>query len=383
MQRFDPSAIDLATAAELNQQVAAAQPTGQLMESLIRKAEKTIRISLSFAKPTEPFAVGFKLQGLPRELTTLPNLMSISVEHGGKVIAHADMLPHNGEFNTETPGFKWTQCFATLSVKNPMLFQKFAETVLRVEEVEVVLRTTIYNVPIERVLKFTGFNAFQTLVVLSKVKIEGSDAKGESVQATVTAKITNTSGISITHANLTADVYYKPEAEPEAKIGYAEIKELTLQPKLNECEFRWTFKPAKLDDSLRRFILRYLLTTEKIPVLLRVTSIDVKIWGYQCHFLPLDLKATVEGIRSQLIHAVFVYIGGSILAHKFSFQFEFENPVDSPLTILDIHLEIFTIPKPGTSSTHSTLPTLSTYQRDKNSEAQRFLLFCAWNTSLL
>jgi hypothetical protein len=57
-------------------------------------------------------------------------------------------------------------------------------------------------------------------VVLSNVKIEGSDATGESVEATATATIINTSNISLTNVELTVGLYYNTN-DARFKVFYS------------------------------------------------------------------------------------------------------------------------------------------------------------------
>ncbi|TDL19224.1 hypothetical protein BD410DRAFT_900408 [Rickenella mellea] len=321
----------------------------------------------------------------------------ILIEYGRDVIAKSDIQRlRTRHDNRDKPN----TFYPVLRVTDWLRFRDLAIAVLQDEEVPVVWRATAFKCYPEgnashvsdifeskTRVTFKGFDSFRQGVQLNDVKILGSkleDTGKPYLDARATAIFSSSSTVQL-GASITVDVYYvhtnsHNSSKPDYyQIGVATIKNLRLIPhrKVRQ-EVEWKFLPpgTSLNEDVNQFISKYLTTDEEFTLSLHVKEITTNICGHEYSLPDLrDVKATTRGQKSLLVTHADAYVGWSLLylSKEISLTFDFENPIEAPLTIekveavasmLDVEninlrcsFESFTIPGPRGEPKRSPLIT--------------------------
>ncbi|TDL19222.1 hypothetical protein BD410DRAFT_448324 [Rickenella mellea] len=319
----------------------------------------------------------------------------ILIEYGRDVIAKSDIQRIRTRHDNKD---KPNTFYPVLRVTDWLRFKELAVAVLQDEEVTVVWRATAFKCypegnarhasdifEFEKRVKFKGFDSFRQGVQLNDVMILGSkldDTGMPYLDARAVAAFSSSSTIELKDS-ITVDVYYthassQPSSKPDYyQIGVATINDLYLTPERKvRKNVEWKFLPpgTSLNEDIYHFVSKYLTTDEEFKLSLHVKEITTNICGRKYTLPDLrDVKATTRGRKSPFVTRADAYIGQALLflTKEISITFDFENPVESPLTITQveanasmedvaiIHLrcgfESFTIPGPRGETKRSPL----------------------------
>ncbi|KDR67886.1 hypothetical protein GALMADRAFT_272969 [Galerina marginata CBS 339.88] len=172
-------------------------------------------------------------------------------------------------------------------------------------------------------------------VSLNGFRFTASDNYNDSINALVAASIVNTSS-SVVEFSGDIAVYYRL-----TKIGRVLLERVNLQSGNNDFRaLQWKFEPAHYANAdVQKFFAAYFATKEFLPLSLHVDGPKL-ICGDPSKSPRLVLESGIEGIASKLIRNVKISLGLGVIFKSVSFQFEFDNPLEAPLTLREFELYV-------------------------------------------
>lgn len=198
----------------------------------------------------------------------------------------------------------------------------------------------VYEALLRKDLTFEGLHAFRENVALSDLKIlsSGSDDKETYLESSVNVSIFNTSRFSCA-ADLAVGVYFG-----NTKIGHGQFKELHLRRQNPDVhELKWRFRPMNpANQEVQMLLEQHFTTKQQLPVVISVENISATICGRLFNLPRFKINSHIEGLGINLVKHVDVHIGafGLLTQRKVSFEFTFSNPINAPLELCDIELDV-------------------------------------------
>lgn len=286
---------------------------------------------------------------LPRDhIIEFPD--SLAVLYHGEVIADAEV----DEYKTSAD----TPLRMSLHARDTPAFTAFASSILCDDHIQVTLEAHkfrfyprksverpadwhyVYEALLRKDLTFEGLHAFRENVALSDLKIlsSGSDDKETYLESSVNVSIFNTSRFSCA-ADLAVGVYFG-----NTKIGHGQFKELHLRRQNPDVhELKWRFRPMNpANQEVQMLLEQHFTTKQQLPVVISVENISATICGRLFNLPRFKINSHIEGLGINLVKHVDVHIGafGLLTQRKVSFEFTFSNPINAPLELCDIELDV-------------------------------------------
>ncbi|KAF7301181.1 hypothetical protein MIND_00682600 [Mycena indigotica] len=234
----------------------------------------------------------------------------------------------------------------------------------------VFAKTTIGNVPISGIpfnvdSTIVGINSFNNKATLADVAITGSGGAGgsEFIVVPLTTTLQNPSNISLKTVDISLPVIYQG-----VSIGRAAIKELDLVPGENKVATEFHYGPADANNTVAQaFVTNFIQGNAVIPLAIQGDLQSTPFASLAPALSSLALSTGVPGLgQAILITHINVYITlESLVTNIVSIDFDFQNPLDTEITIKHIQVDSglngiiyafvttdmdFTIPAHGTAN---------------------------------
>ncbi|KAF9804393.1 hypothetical protein IEO21_09405 [Rhodonia placenta] len=268
----------------------------------------------------------------------------LAVLYHGEVIADAEV----DEYKTSAD----TPLRMSLHARDTPAFTAFASSILCDDHIQVTLEAHkfrfyprksverpadwhyVYEALLRKDLTFeAGLHAFRENVALSDLKIlqSGSDDKETYLESSVNVSIFNTSRFSCA-ADLAVGVYFGNTKELRLRRQNPDVHEL-----------KWRFRPMNpANQEVQMLLEQHFTTKQQLPVVISVENISATICGRLFNLPRFKINSHIEGLGINLVKHVDVHIGafGLLTQRKVSFEFTFSNPINAPLELCDIELDV-------------------------------------------
>ncbi|KAF7298203.1 hypothetical protein HMN09_01042200 [Mycena chlorophos] len=208
-------------------------------------------------------------------------------------------------------------------------------------DANITARTTIGDVPITGIpfdvsSSIVGMNSFGNTATLSNVTVTGSGGTdgSEYIVSPLTATLNNPSNISLDTIDISLPVFYE-----NVQIGAAVIDQFPLVPGEVSVASEFHYAPANANDTTAQsFLTSFIQGDSAIPLTIKGSADSSPFSSLGPALESLTLETSVQAMdQPTLITHINVYITlESLVTNLVSIDFDFQNPLDTEITILYI-----------------------------------------------